>query len=382
MDCNACKQALKTKDYIKCRLCVSKFHCECLNIDVREFRAYTKEYKSAWVCPLCINVTKRSRTNDSTPVPVRSRNTPSQYDNNVMNMSCDAFDPNANITHSEQSSGADLTPQLGDTNVEVTMENISALLDVKLNASRLEFMESLRKTLREDVKEMVKHELGSTIQNLKDDFSATTDFISNEQASLRTDINKSVIVIKNLEMEKNKLQAEVARLNARLIGIEKISRSCNVEIQAVPESKNENLMGLFRKLCDVIKLPMDDGQINACRRVAKHNSTSSRPRNIVVTFATPRIRDTVLSAAHRYVKAHPGRGLTSIDLGITGETRRIFVTEHLSPEQKSLHAATRQTAKERGYKYVWVKYGQIYARKNDTSGAVLIKDLDSLNKLS
>ncbi|XP_028156404.1 uncharacterized protein LOC114349987 [Ostrinia furnacalis] len=176
-------------------------------------------------------------------------------------------------------------------------------------------------------------------------------------------------------------QREITRLNIRLVGIDKISRNCNIEIQAVPERKNENILAVLKKLIEVVKAPVEDGQISACRRVAKLNNASSRPRNIVVTFSTPRIRDLVLSATHRYHKTHTGNGLRTSDLDIPGEPCRIYVTEHLSPEQKTLHAATRKTAKERNYKYVWVKYGQIYVRKDDSAGAILIHNLDSLDKL-
>lgn len=379
MECNACQGALNSKDFMKCRLCIGKFHYECLNIELKTFRSYTNEYKSTWVCPMCTNITHRGRSKDGTPV--RTKYALAQGDDS-MNMSYESYEPNANIvTHAPSTTAENPAVALTGPNVAVTMENISALLDLKLNASRREFMETFRKALREDVKEMVKHEIESTIKRVTDDFTTTTDFICDEQKSLRSSIDTNVEKINTLEKEKNRLQEELARLNARLIGMEKISRSCNIEMQAVPERKNENVMGLLKKLCDVIKLPLDDGKVSACRRVAKHNANSSRPRNIVVTFATPLVRDMVLSAAHRYIKANRSRGLTSVDLDIPGETCKIYVTEHLSPEQKSLHAAARRACKERGYKYVWIKYGQIYMRKDDSSGAILIKCLDSLNKL-
>ncbi|KAL0832996.1 hypothetical protein ABMA28_001119 [Loxostege sticticalis] len=343
MECKACKIAHKTEEYMKCRICLGKYHCDCLGIKVKHFLKYTEEQKTTWTCPMCLNVTQRVRTKDNTPV--RSRNMQALEDDSL-NMSCDSFEPSAVITIPGPSVSSAVSSGPTVSNTEVTMENISALLDAKLNTSRMEFMDSFRKVLKAEVRAMVKHELESTLKNLKDEFTATTDFMCDEQRSLKSDININADKIKNLD--------------------------CNIEIQAVPEQKNENVLGLLKKLCDVIKLPLDDGKISACRRVAKHNATSSRPRNIVVTFASPRIRDMVLSASHRYLKAHPGRGLTSIDLEIPGETRKIF----------SLHAASRQTAKERGYKYVWIKYGQIYMRKDESAGAVLIKDMDSLNKLS
>lgn len=376
MECKACKKTVKTKDFMKCRLCLGKYHRECLAIEVKQFRAYTEEYKSTWVCLICTNVTRRARSTDNTPV---RRNDLPVGSEDQMNMSCD-------IEYDQSTSNVSPTLSLAaaPTGISeaITLESISALLDRKLKTSLLDFKESIRKALREDIKEMVKSEIEAAIRLVKDDFSVTTDFICDEQKTLRTDINKNSETIKHLEREKAQLQSELDRLNARLTGIEKISRSCNIEIQAVPERKNENLVGLLKKLCNTVKFNLDDGQISACRRVAKYNSSSSRPRNIVVTFATPRIRDSVLSACHRYKKACPGRGLTSVDLDIPGETRKVFVTEHLSLEQKTLHAATRQAAKERGYKYVWIRYGQIYVRKEDSAGAILIKDIESLSKLT
>lgn len=372
MNCTACKKLVSSKEYLKCRLCTSKFHIQCLNIDNKQFAALNKEYKSTWMCPLCINVKRRVRSNDS----AGSSTAPPPGDE-LMNMSCDIPEPAANSPSSDSASSRILlTPKY-----EVTMEKISTLLDEKLSASLTMFMESFRKAIREDVKEMVKSEIGSAICNIKDEFSATTDFICAEQKTLQERIDNAVTIITHLEDENNKLQSEMNRLNNRLAGMEKITRGCNIELQAVPERKNENVLTLFRKLCDVVNVAVDDGQISACRRVAKQNTASNRPRNIVVTFSSPRIRDMVLSATHRYNKAHPGRGLVSSDLDIPGETCRFYVSEHLSPEQKSLHAAARKAAKDHSFKYVWIKNGQIYMRKDESSGAILVKTMEYLNKL-
>ncbi|KAL0832360.1 hypothetical protein ABMA28_001792 [Loxostege sticticalis] len=322
-----------------------------------QIAALNKEYKSTWMCPFCINVKRRVRSNDS----AGSSTAPPPGDE-LMNMSCDIPEPPANSPSSDSASSRILlTPKY-----EVTMEKISTLLDEKLSASLTMFMESFRKAIREDVKDMVKSEIGSAICNIKDEFSATTDFICAEQKTLQERIDNAT---------------EMNRLNNRLAGMEKITRGCNIELQAVPERRNENVLTLFRKLCDVVNVAVDDGQISACRRVAKQNTASNRPRNIVVTFSSPRIRDMVLSATHRYNKAHPGRGLVSSDLDIPGETCRFYVTEHLSPEQKSLHAAARKAAKDHSFKYVWIKNGQIYMRKDESSGAILVKTMEYLNKM-
>jgi hypothetical protein len=376
MNCSACKKIIDTKELMKCRLCTSKFHIQCLNIDKKQYLAFNRDYKSTWICPSCSNITRRARSNDNTPVRQYAAAAMALTDDNL-NMPCDLPDPNACSPTSEST----FTIATSNTKQDVTMERISTLLDEKLSTSLSMFMENFRKIIREDVKEMVKSEIGLAITTIKDEFSVTT-VICAEQKTIQAEINKSTVTINLLEAENNKLQIEINRLNTRLAGMEKITRNCNIELQAVPERKNENILMLLKKLCQVVRVTVDDAHISACRRVAKLNTASNRPRNIVVTFSSPRVRDMVLSATHRYIKALPSdHGLLSTDLDITGESCKIYVTEHLSPEQKSLHAATKKAARDHGFRYVWLKYGQIYVRKDDSSGAILIKNLDSLAKL-
>ncbi|KAL4705332.1 hypothetical protein ACJJTC_019018 [Scirpophaga incertulas] len=167
----------------------------------------------------------------------------------------------------------------------------------------------MKVALRDDVREMVRAEVNSAIQLVKDDFTVTTDFICQEQISLRTDINVAAEKISKLESENIRLQLE----------------------------KRERYL--------------------PCRRVAKQIVSSSRPRNIVCHF------------------------FHSTYLNITDEQCRIYMTEHLSPEQKTLDAATRKTARDLNYNFVWVKYGQIYVRKNEATSVIFIKTVDCLKNL-
>lgn len=377
MNCVACKQQC-AKEFLRCRLCIGKFHYQCLNIDTKQFIAITKGQASAWVCPACSNVTRRTRTNENSPV--RPGHLALRVEDS-MDISCDLSDQNNTLPQDLPSTSQSSHEANTSSKEEVTMDRISAVLDEKLSASLSTFMDSFRKAIREDVKEMVKSEIGSALKSITDDFGSSIEFISEDQKELRSNINREADRVKQLEVDNAKLKAEINKLNSRLMGIDKISRNCNIELQAVPERKNENVLTLFKRLCEVVKVSLEDSHITACRRVAKLNNASKRPRNIVVSFSTPRIRDSVLSATQKFNKTHPGRGLRSTDLDMPGEPCRIFVSEHLSPEQKTLHAETRRVAKELKYKYVWVRYGQIYVRKDDSAGAFLVRDLDSLNKL-
>lgn len=172
----------------------------------------------------------------------------------------------------------------------------------------------------------------------------------------------------------------MAKLETRLSQTEKVTRSCNLEIQCIPERRNENLAILFKKLCEHIKLPISDSDIRSCRRIARLNPSSDRPRSVLITLPSERHRNHIISGVERYNNSNPKDLLNSAHIGVTGDKRLIFVGEHLSKQCKDLHSAARRLAKEKGFKYTWVKYGRVYIRKDDTSPAIYIKDLTDLEK--
>jgi hypothetical protein len=119
----------------------------------------------------------------------------------------------------------------------------------------------------------------------------------------------------------------------------------------------------------------------ACFRVAKMNSDSNRPRSVVVKLRSARCRDSLIAAVQTYNRKNSNERLNTEVVGIGGEKKLIFVSEHLSPDKKSLHAATRLKAKELSYKFVWVRNGKIFVRKSENAQARLINSRHYLDKL-
>ncbi|CAG5042729.1 unnamed protein product [Parnassius apollo] len=70
------------------------------------------------------------------------------------------------------------------------MGKISTLLDKRLNNYLSDFVKSFRKALKNDVKNLVQAEMDSVVQQLKYDFTVTTNFIRDEQSSLKQEIEK------------------------------------------------------------------------------------------------------------------------------------------------------------------------------------------------
>lgn len=371
MKCHGCNNVLNVDHFLKCNNCKRKFCYECLDVAAGSTKQLSAEQLASLNCPLCQNVTRRKNNDDNTPVR-RGRNnqspSASSYITTCKEPECDFA--------TKTSAGADFSKQ------PVTLDSISKLIDLKLSPDS-SFMLNLRSALRKDLKDMVTDEVCRAVESVKADFTTTTDFIILEQNDLKSNIADKDNRIRVLETELTKSQNTLSKLQSRLFTVEKISRDLNLEIHEVPESKTENLMELFKKLCECLKVVVSESDVKACRRVAKMDSNSKRPRNILVTLSTQRQRDTLLSALTRFNKSHPDTKLSTTDIGIGGSSSsRIYLSEHLSPEAKELHHAARKFSTDKNYRFVWVRYGQIYVRKDESSPAILIKSHDSFTKLS
>lgn len=66
---------------------------------------------------------------------------------------------------------------------------------------------------------------------------------------------------------------------------------------------------------------------------------------------------------------------------IEGISEQLFINEHLTMDNKLLFKETRETIKAKHYKYAWVKDGNIYIRKDDSSRVLQVKSRDTLSKL-
>ncbi|KAJ0174378.1 hypothetical protein K1T71_010524 [Dendrolimus kikuchii] len=375
MQCHGCLKVLTEFNCLKCNNCSSEYCYKCLNISVDSSKDLTAAQLASLRCPYCLNVTRRKIINkDNTPC--RSSTTQDCTLEETMNAS---FSVVSNNTLQQSDS---IIYEVSNLKTEpVTMESISKLFDSKLSLNSA-FVLNLRSALRKDIEDIVAVEVDHALQHFKNELTATTDFITAEQRDLKLAIEDKDKRIKSLEAALLKTQTDLTKLQNRTATIEKISRDLNVEIHQIPESKNENVLGLFKKLCECLQIVISDNDIRACRRVAKMNTASNRPRNILVTLSSPRLRDQLLSATTRFNKSSSDDKLNTIHLGITGERRRIYLCEHLSPEAKELHSSARKFCFEKKYKFVWIRFGQIYIRKDEQSPAFHIKNIDSLNKLS
>ncbi|XP_069355160.1 uncharacterized protein [Maniola hyperantus] len=353
---NCCNETKCNEDYVCCAICNKAYHHACL-LPTGQSTMNT-ELESDWKCPSCTS--KRPKgNNENTPVRNDTKLLSEQNTAKRSNKRA-AFSPPEQSCSTEQSDFREMVRDILKTEMSEMVTHITASIKSVLNSEL--------KLLREEITDMK-----NSISFINDQYD---DFIKEYRAN--------EMMLKDLKENNNKLEATIENLHIRINDLEQRSRSNNLELQCIPERKNENLIAIIEQLGSVIGQDTTPDKILNVTRVAKVNRLSTRPRSIIVQFNSPLTRDGFLAAVIKHNKSNPTDKLNTshIGIGAGGEKKPIYVVEHLSPENKALHAATRMKAKEKGYRYVWVRNGRILIRKDDSSDYKIVKNMDFLNKLS
>lgn len=216
----------------------------------------------------------------------------------------------------------------------------------------------------------------SELKLLRESVTFCSDKISDFEAALSR-INEYAKITDRLQVENDKLKNDIAKLTTRVNDLEQYSRSNNVEIVGVPEKKNENLLDILSNIGAFIGYPIDESKVDVVHRVPTR-VTTGKPKNIILRCISRKMRDDILAAAR--VK-RLAIGASNPGLAIDGVSAALFLNEHLTVENKSFYREVRALAREKNYKFCWIRNGNIYVRKEERAKALCIAGRDGLRQM-
>ncbi|KAG8300561.1 hypothetical protein J6590_073413 [Homalodisca vitripennis] len=112
-----------------------------------------------------------------------------------------------------------------------------------------------------------------------------------------------------------------------------------------------------------------DAMVDACHRLGRQ--TGDNPPGIIIKFVRRFDKEELLKK--RRVK----RTLSIRHIG-RSDDRPIYVNESLSPARRRLYAMARRVQKEKDLKFLWVRNGKIFLRKEENSPIKVITCQDDL----
>lgn len=236
-----------------------------------------------------------------------------------------------------------------------------------------EFREAMEKDMREFRAQMERdfryelRELKKSNQFLSDAF----DEQKNDLIALQKENKELKEANKLLLSEYEVLKKQTSLHEQRIMASEQYSRNANVEIKGIPISEEESIPDTLHRIGELIHVPIDESEVEVCHRVPTKNADA--PPNIVVQFKSRAKRNAVLEKAKK-------TRISTRDLGHTSGAP-VFINEHLCPAMKQLLGMTVAQKKAKNWRFVWVNYGKILAKKDESSPTLYIRNAQDVEKI-
>ncbi|CAH2268385.1 jg15839 [Pararge aegeria aegeria] len=297
---------------------------------------HSNDLRRSWRCMQCEQITRRSR-NDNTPVRRNFEGdmTTTSIDTD-MSMD-DRFAEDRSIlgnTITAETPTRKTTTSSPLINTNCTLEQISQLLDTKLEINK-------RSTLSE-LKTMIQTEINSAINTLKQELTHKTGMLFSEQTNIKKDISELNGKMKTMESECHKLKTEINSISERfalkpkpengadtskrivLYGLNEYHRETEAEL-------NDRIINLFGNILNINLL----GYIEDLNRIGK----KSPRRPIVIELISKRMTKYILQN-NRYFR-NTGFAVTAFLTGEALQERKELKEEYLNARKSGKRASLR-----------------------------------------
>lgn len=321
--CEICTSAITNKSPgLRCGgNCLKYYHGKCVGLS-KQIVSNFKTPGAVWYCPNCRTDHGKGRTSDI------------------------GF---SNPSHSSDEDGEEPTSQITSRQTLAIVEKIQGELK-NLNSKNSELL-------------------------------ASVSFCSDQITHFETVIKEMSNKFENLEKlakENSSLKKDVQTLNTRVELLEQQMRLQNIEIYGIPEKSNENLLKITEKIGEFIECPINPNDIDTIFRA--NSSVPDKPKPVIVRLTTRNKKEAILAAAKSKRLAQEN-GKSAPGLSIEGISNRLFINEHLTSHVKAILKQSKNLAKIKNYKFVWVRNGTVYARKGDNTRVLIINNEIDLKKM-
>ena len=202
--------------------------------------------------------------------------------------------------------------------------------------------------------------------------------LSEEIKTLREDLslqvkelNSAVELLKKQNTEKDRV---IEALTTQVNSLDQYGRNKNIEIANIEEKRGEDIEEIVLKLAEKLDVELAAHEIEGAHRLPTRNADKVSP--IIVQFASRKKRDQFLDKKKTVISSNLLTGGTSV----VGQ-RKIYINENLAPFYKELFWNTKQRAKDAAFKFVWIKRGRIFVKKNETEPVIHIRAFADLTKI-
>ncbi|XP_046688637.1 uncharacterized protein LOC124374476 [Homalodisca vitripennis] len=188
-----------------------------------------------------------------------------------------------------------------------------------------------------------------------------------ESQSLEGKLTLEDIMKKILEMEQELLEGRIEEQ-------EQYSRRNTVEIYGVPQEKNEDVVSVVKEVGKALDMDITRSMIDACHRLGNKSGPNNLPPRIIVKFVSRLDKEEFLRK--RRVKS--SFSTRHMNLGVD---QPVYINESLTLTRRKLLGEARRLKREKNYKFLWVRNGKIFLRREESARVVHVTCQADLSKV-
>ena len=187
--------------------------------------------------------------------------------------------------------------------------------------------------------------------------------------------NSAKIVELKCELEVVKDENRKLRedFSSRINNLEQRTRVNNVEIVGLrkPTAEESDTSLAINFFKDAMNAEVSENDIEALHEVPSRRK--DRKRVVICHFKSRKQRDDLLKNPFKL-------NLRNFN-GKQSAEKRVFVNEHLSPENRRFFALASKKKAEMNYKFLWTKNGTVFTRKIENSDVIKITSINDIEKM-
>lgn len=232
----------------------------------------------------------------------------------------------------------------------------------------------------EDVMETLKsiqEDQRKTVADFNKSYEVLYERIEESTSKLQVTMEKIEGYVKEVDSLKSDnvaLKMKVLSLESRLEDMENYSRRNCIEIQGVPEERDEDVLDVIKKVGNALDTNITEDMVDACHRLGRRTD-EKKPRGIIVKFVRRMDKEQLMKK-----RQQRKRDFSTRHLGLPSDTP-VYLNDSLSPARRRLLGLVRQKRKDNGFKYLWLRNGSILLRKEEGAPVVEIRNQADLDRL-
>lgn len=218
-------------------------------------------------------------------------------------------------------------------------------------------------------------EIKSTMQQLASTLASSHAELSKQMTEAMAKINNTLQTlttqVNGLQEKDKERSQQISEMENRINKLEQQAINNNIEIKFVPEDERDP-KSVIKTIAASVDVDLEEADVSKAYRI-------KRNKNIIIEFSSLSVKRKIMEK----IKSHRIDANTVQHDTNKQNNKFIYINDELTAHNRRALWMAKLKARESNWKFVWVRNGRIFARKNENSPTIIINnnaDIENINE--